>query len=252
MNLTDLITDICEHEGLYSIRLPFKEPVEVIVQKAIEKSVRTFSEFKRQVKEAHLLVSDLKSPSELDRMKNIYLLPADMCTTTVKDVMGYCETDRAADKNVTTNTFTVGSPFVGFGAYYPQDILNAQLTGTAINKFAGVTSRRATVKYLGYNKIQLFDFPKDSSIFLSVECEHDLSCESIPESCRESFLRLAYLDTGITALNSLENIEGMGSGYKEIRYKIDKWSGYKDKREALVKEWTDTWYLDDEDSFLFF
>jgi hypothetical protein len=252
MNITALIQDIMSSEQLYNIALPFKAPIEVIVQQGIEKSVRTFSEFKRQRKEDICLISSLASPSEVDKCRNIFLVPPHLTTTPVKDVYGFCETPMADASRVNMNTFTVGSPFVGFGSYYPQDILNAQMTGVVINKFAGVTTRQPTVKYLGYNKIQLFDFPKNSAIRLIVECEHDLSCETIPESCRESFLELATLDVEMELYNSLVNTNGVGSGYKENQYKIDRWSGAAEKRTALVKQWTETYHLDDTDAIMFF
>lgn len=252
MNISELISDIVDSEGLHSIALPYKEPVEVVVQKAIEKSVRTFSEFKRQKKEAFVLMKDLESPSELEKNRRIFLLPPELCTTPIKDVFVTCESYMASDNNVSTNTFTVGSPFVGFGAYYPQDILNAQLTGTAINKYAGVTSRRPTGKYLGYNKIQLFDFPDNSCVHFFVECEHDLSCETIPESCRESFIQLATLDVQIKLYADLRNRVNVGSGYKDIQLKIDDWAGAKAERKELVRSWTENYHLDETDAIMFF
>lgn len=252
MNISELISDIIDSEGLYSISLPYNTPPEVYVQKSIEKSIRTFSEFKRQKKETFVLVKDLKSPSETERMRNIFLLPTELTTTPIKDVTATCETYLADSKNITTNVFTVGSPFVGFGSYYPQDIINAQLTGTVINKFAGVTSRQPTVKYLGYNKIQLFDFPKDSCVHFIVECEHDLSGETIPESCRESFIQLATLDVQIKLYADLKNRTNVGSGYKDVQLKIDDWANAKSERKELVKQWTETYHLDETDAMMFF
>ena len=163
MNLTELVSDIIDSEGLHTIALPFKEPIEVVVQRCIEKSVRTFSEFKRQEKESIVLLKDLKAANEDEKRRGIFLLPPELTTTTVKDVYAICESDNYSGSDVTMNTFTVGSPFVGFGSYYPQDIINAELTGVAINKFAGQTTRRPTIKYLGYNKAS---YDKELKAFL--------------------------------------------------------------------------------------
>lgn len=252
MNITDFINDIVDSESLHNIALPFKEPIEIIVQKTIEKSIRTFSEFKRQKKEGLYLITDLKSPTEYDQKRNIYLLPPELTTTPIKSVYATFETSMAVDKNITSNTFTIGSPFVGFGAYYPQDIINAQLTGTAVNKFAGVISRQPTMKYLGYNKVQLFDFPKGASIHFQVECEHDLSGETIPESCRESFLELATLDVEIKLYNELKRFQGVGSGYRDIQQKIEEWSGARNERKELVNRWRESYHLDETDAIMFF
>ena len=252
MNLTELVSDIIDSEGLHTIALPFKEPVEIVVQHCIEKSVRTFSEFKRQLKESIVLLKDLKAANEDEKRRGIFLLPPELTTTTVKDVYAVCESDNYSGSDVTMNTFTVGSPFVGFGSYYPQDITNAELTDVAINKFAGQTTRRPTVKYLGYNKIQLFNYPQNAAVHFIVECEHDKSCESIPESCRESFLELATLDVEIYLYNNLKNQNNIGSGFKTTQLKLDDWAGAKEARKALIKEWTGTYHLDDTEAIMFF
>jgi len=252
MNISSLINDIIDEDGLHQLALPYKEPLEVVVQNSIARSVRTFSQFKRQEKEGFYLVKDLKAPTEVDRFRRIYLLPPELTTTNVIDVFGTCETDQAVDSRVNMNTFTVGSPFVGFGSYYPQDILNAQMIGTAINKFAGVTSRLPTVEYKGYNKIQLHDFPDNACVHLIVECEHDSSCESIPESMRESFKELAMLDLETQLYNDLKNNKNVGSGYQQNQIQIEDWAGSKGKKEELVKRWTDTAHCDDTDGIMFF
>jgi len=252
MNISKLINDIIDEDGLHQLALPYKEPLEVVVQNSIARSVRTFSQFKRQKKEGFYLVEQLKAPTEIEKCRHIYLIPPELTTTTVIDAYGMCETDQAADSRVNMNTFTVGTPFVGFGAYYPQDILNAQMIGTAINKFSGVTSRLPTVEYKGYNKIQLHDFPRNACLHLIVECEHDESCESIPDSMREAFKELAMYDLETQLYNDLKNNKNVGSGYQQNQIVIEDWSGSKAKKENLLKEWTGTYHCDDTDGIMFF
>lgn len=252
MNISTLINDIIKEDGLHQLALPYKEPLEVVVQESIAKSVRTFSQFKRQKKEGFYLVNQLKAPTEVDKCRRIFLLPPELTTTTVIEVTGTCETDQAVDSRVNMNTFTVGSPFVGFGSYYPQDILNAQMIGTAINKFAGVTSRLPTVEWKGYNKIQLHNFPDNACVHLIVECEHDPSCESIPDSMRLSFMELAMLELEVQLYNDLKNNKDVGSGYQTNQVKIEDWAGSKGKLETLLKQWTDTYHCDDTDGIMFF
>lgn len=252
MNISDVINDIKMALGLETIALPFDKPTEVVLQEIIQISVRTFSQFKPWIREGYENIENLRSPDEASKKMNIYILPGDLTRTPVQ----YAEVELASsqyqDIEASTNSFTVGSPFVGFGSYYPQDILNATLTGAAINKYAGVTSRPQTSKWLGYNRVQLFDFPKDSFLHIIVKCDHDPSLETIPVSCRESFMELAVLDVKRTLYNMLKNMNNVGAAFKEIQLRIDDWSGAEDARKALVDHWTGSFHLDQIDLIQFF
>ena len=175
-----------------------------------------------------------------------------MTTTEVFDAYAEYASDKYQNGEVTANTFTVGSPFVGFGSYYPQDILNAVSTGAAINKYAGVTSQPQTSRWLGYNTIQLYDMPKDAFIHFVAACQHDLTGETIPESQVESFMRLATLDVERSLYAQLKNMINVGSAYKETQLKIDEWSGAEAARNELIDQWTQTFHLDLVDDITFF
>lgn len=252
MNISDVIKDIKLPNGLKTIALPYKAPVEVVIQDIIKTSVRTFSQFKPQIKECECDRKHLRYASEVDRFRGIYFIPEELTTTEVS----YCDAYPIATSNrrndqVSTNAFTVVSPFVGFGSYYPQDIMNATLTGAAVNKFTGVTSKVPTSEWLGCNKIRLRDWPEQSYILFRAKCDHEPSCETIPTSCRESFIQLAKLDVQRTLYNDLKN-QLVGSAFKDIKVEIESWAGAEDKREALVKEWTDSFHLDEVEELVQF
>lgn len=246
MNISDVIKDIKVPSGLKTIALPYKAPIEVVIQDIIKTSVRTFSQFKPQIKECQCERRNLRSANSADEYMGIYFIPPELTTTDVS----YCDaypisSQKLSDTNtVSTNAFSVVSPFVGFGSYYPQDIMNATLTGAAVNKFIGVTSNVPTSKWLGCNKIQLINWPKQSFILFIAKCDHELSCETIPTSCRESFIQLATLDVQRTLYNDLKN-QLAGSAFKDIKVEIEKWAGAEDARNALVKEWTESFHLDE-------
>lgn len=246
MNISDVIKDIKVPSGLKTIALPYKAPIEIVIQDIIKTSVRTFSQFKPQIKECQCERRNLRSANSADEYMGIYFIPPELTTTDVS----YCDaypisSQKLSDTNtVSTNAFSVVSPFVGFGSYYPQDIMNATLTGAAVNKFIGVTSNVPTSKWLGCNKIQLINWPKQSFILFIAKCDHELSCETIPTSCRESFIQLATLDVQRTLYNDLKN-QLAGSAFKDIKVEIEKWAGAEDARNALVKEWTESFHLDE-------
>ncbi len=252
MNISDCINDIKMSHGLNAIALPFKQPVEVVLAEIIKTSIRTFSRFKPWERECYEPRKNLVEKYPGSSNQGIYLLPTALTTTEVFDAYAEYASDKYQNGEVTANTFTVGSPFVGFGSYYPQDILNAVSTGAAINKYAGVTSQPQTSRWLGYNTIQLYDMPKDAFIHFVAACQHDLTGETIPESQVESFMRLATLDVERSLYAQLKNMINVGSAYKETQLKIDEWSGAEAARNELVEQWTQTFHLDDSDLIVFF
>ena len=247
MNISDVINDIKTSQGLVTIALPFYEPTETVLQRIIQISVRTFSQYKPLIREGYEERKNLRSPDPVSERMGIYILPGSLTLTPVQYADAYIASSEYQDAEATTNAFTVGSPFVGFGAYYPQDIVNATATGAAINKYAGATSRPQTSKWLGYNRIQLFDFPDNAYIKFVVQCDHDVSLETIPVSCRESFMELATLDVQRTLYSTLKNMNTVGSAFKEIQLKIDEWSGAESARNSLIEKWTNSFHLDDLD-----
>ena len=252
MNMSDVINDIKLRLGLNTIALPFKQPTEIVIREILQGTIRTYSQFKPFEREGCYHKSALRSPSDYDRKLGIFILPSEMTITPVQYADAYPISEVSQNDEATTNPFTVGSPFVGFGSYYPQDIMNAELTGAAINKFIGVTSSPSSSRWLGYNKIQLFNFPDDSYIRFIVKCDHDPQCESIPISCRESFMELAVLDVEMTLYNQLKNMNNVGSAFKEIQLKIDEWSGAEGNHNTLIEKWTGNVHLDQIDLISFF
>ena len=252
MNISDVIKDIKLPNGLKTIALPYKEPIEVVIQDIIKTSVRTFSQFKPQIKECECYRKNLRYANEYDKYRGIYFIPSELTTTEVS----YCDavpiaTTNGKNDQVSMNVFSAVSPFVGFGAYGPQDIMNATATGAAVNKLTGVTSKVPTSRWLGYNKIKLCDWPFDSLILFTAKCDHEPSCETIPVSCRESFIQLATLDVQRTLYDDLKN-QIVGSAFKDVKMEIDKWAGAAEKREALVKEWTESFHLDEVEELVQF
>lgn len=245
MNISSIINDIKLTNGLNTIALPYDKPVELVIKEILETSVRTFSQFKPQLKEQYELRKNLRYANDAERRVGIYYIPEGLCTTPVHYCDAYPSSAMYQNGEVTTNAFTVGSPFVGFGSYYPQDILNATATGAAINKYAAVTSKQPTSKWLGYNKIRLFDFPDNSYIQFIAKCDHDLNCETIPDSCRESFIELATLDVQRTLYSQIKNMNNVGSAFKEIQLKIEDWSGAEQARKELIRSWTETFHYDE-------
>lgn len=252
MNMTKVINDIKLSLGLQTLALPYKQPIETVLQEILQSSIRTYSHFKPYKKEAYDIASHLKSPSEIDRKMGIFLLPPALTTTPVHSAYAELASYIAQEADVNINAFTIGSPFVGYGAYGPQDIVNAQMTGAAVNKFIGATCAPFMSEWKGENKIKLINIPEKALIKFVAKVDHDLNGETIPESCVESFKQLAVLDVQMHLYNVLINMQDVGAAHKSIQLKIDRWANAEDKREQLLKEWTDNFHLDDIEELMLF
>lgn len=252
MNISEVANDLKLSLGLNTIALPYQRPVELVIQDILQLTVREFSDFKPYIREGYEDKQNLRSPSELDKKMDIYILPEALTITKVKSAEAYAASSQFQPSEASTNAFTVGTPFVGFGSYYPQDILSATMTGASINKFAGVTSQIPSSRWLGYNKIQLYNFPQKCYIRFVVKCVHDMSLETIPDSCYTSFMELATLDVQRTIYNNLKNMNNVGSAFKEIQIKIDDWSGAEAAQKELIERWKGNFHLDDLDLVQFF
>jgi hypothetical protein len=252
MNISDVVNDIKLSQGLQNIALPFDKPVENVIAEILRMTVREYSEFKPYVQECFAVKKNLLSPNETLRKANIYILPPECTTTRVKTAHAEIASSSYQDEEATTNTFTVGTPFVGFGSYYPQDILNAQMTGAAINKYAGLSSQAPNSEYLGHNKIKLYNFPEQCFIKFKVERVHDYSLETLPDSCYETFVELATLDVQRTLYNNIKNMQNVGSAFKEIQLKIEDWSGAEKDQKAWMEKYRGIFHLDRPDLLTFF
>ena len=254
MNMSNAISRMKTSLGLQTIALPFDKPPELVLKEAFEASVQVFSKYKKGERKAVELISNLRYKNDNEKAMGIFFIPDALQKTDVYD----CYAQPVSQTNwrrgeTAINAFTVGSPFVGFGTYYPQDILNAVGTGAAINKYAGVTTNPPTSEWLGYNQIRLYNSPSDGAALFVAKCEHDPSGETIPASQEEAFRRLFSLDAKRTLYAHLKNLDGMGSAYKEIRLKLEDWAAAEDKYWDLLKEWNEVAHLDDpEDTIQFF
>lgn len=252
MNISDVINDIKLSHGLNTIALPYDKPVEQVIAEILKISIRTFSRFKPYVREYDEWIKNLRYASEFDKRRGIFILPEQITVSEVFDAYAYPTAPPPGDGEVNTNPFTVGSPFVGFGSYYPQDIVNASMIGAGVNKYAAITSNPPSTEWMGFNKIRLINFPDNVWVHFVVNCSHDLTGETIPESCVESFMELASLDVERTLYSQLKNMTGTGGAFKESQIKIDEWSGAEQARKELINQWTNTFHYDDIDLIQFF
>lgn len=254
MNISQLLNDIKNSKGLNTIALPFDEPIEKIMMTSLANSVRTFSQFNHQKKDTIVAFKDLHCRDESDKRLGIYTLPPEVHSDSIFSASAEVESFNHGSPYAPVNEN--GSPLmgygIGYGGTYPQDVFNGAMVGSAANLWIGQVTKKPTSQYMGNNLIRLFNFPLSCYVNFTVECEHDLSGESIPESCRESFKQLATYDICIFLYNNLRGYKGVGGGNARITLDIESWANMEAARDDLINKWNSAAHLDSTDSFMFF
>jgi hypothetical protein len=243
MNMSGVISQLIMQLGLYNIALPFKDnktgepiPTENVIHDVLTTTtIPIYSQFVPWKREGIFRVSDLQVVSEKDFT---YMLPAILTITPVMYVINVSMPPR-------NNRGTFGDIAPAYG-------INRSVQGVATSQaymmVAGQMRSEPTFKYLGYNKIQLFGFPKTYLNF-EVACEHEPNGESIEEGCRDSFMELATLDVKQFLYNTLKMYDGIPTAFGTINLKLDDMSGAEEARNALLDKWRDTYHLDMDYSF---
>lgn len=238
MNMSKCISAIMMKLGLYTITLPFKDPVsgEPVSSENIIRNVLTtitipeYSEFQPWIREGNAHLKDLTC---VDPREGIYILPSFLTFTPIKSVLD------------------VRLPFKNMGGVYgdiaPVYGINRSvqgvLTGQAYMMVTGQMRAEPSFDYLGFNKIKLYGFPKTILTFV-VSCEHEPNGETIEDSCYDSFMELAMLDCKSALYENLKYFDEIPTAFGAIKLKIDGWQSADSERTALLNDWRQVFHLD--------
>nr|DAR75783.1 MAG TPA: hypothetical protein [Caudoviricetes sp.] len=246
MNLSKCITQLKTQFFLNNVSLPLQDditgdpvpPETAIRDLLVNVTIPIYSGFQPWVREVDANVKSLKV---VDKKNNIYMLPWGCCTTNVIKVI-------SVRMPYSSNRGTYGdiAPAYGIG-----QSVQGVITSQEMMMLAGLMRAEPTFDYLGENKIRLFGYPMTTLTFV-VACEHEPNGETIEDSCYQSFMELAELDLSAYLYNVLKYFEGMPTAFGNISMKSEEYAGAAAERRQLLKDWTETFHLDQEDSFVYF
>lgn len=242
MNLSRAISSIIQQYGLYGITLPFKDneghtiPTENVIRNVLTtNTIPTYSQFLPWNRTGDCNIDNLKA---YDPAKGIYYLPAFLTLTPVMYVI-----DVRLPYHNTRGTYGDVSP-----AYGINRSVEGVITATEYMMLAGQMRSEPTFEYLGNNKIRLYGFPKTTLTF-EVACEHEPNGETIEDSCYDSFMELATLDTKMFLYNSLKMYHEIPTAFGNINLRIDDYTQAESERNQLLDKWRDTFHLDQAYAF---
>lgn len=238
MNLSRGITSIKMQLGLYNVTLPFKDPItgkpipteNVIRDVLVATTIPIYSQFQPWIREGD---ANIKSLKVVDKINNIYMLPAFLTMTPVMYV---------ADVHMPyhSNQGAYGGMIQSYGlGQSAQGVLTTQ----ANMMLAGEMRAEPTFQYLENNKIRLYGFTKTMVTF-RVACEHEPNGETIPQGCYESFMQLAMLDVKMFLYNTLKLYDNIATAFGNISLKAEDNQAAEADRNALLEKWNDTFHLD--------
>lgn len=238
MNLSGVITQIISQNGLNNIVLPFVNkqtkqpiPIENVIYHVLETTtIPTFSQFVPWKREGDSNIMDLKC---IDQKKFIYLLPPHLTITPVMYVI-----DVKLPYHNNRGTYGDIAP-----AYGVNRSVEGVLTSQAYMMLAGQMRSEPTFDYLGYNQIRLYGYPKTRLTF-ELACQHMSNGETIPDSCRTSFVRLADLQTQLFLYNQLKFYKNIPTAFGNLELPIDDWASAKEELNQLLDRWQDTYHVD--------
>jgi len=233
MNLSNIITRIKLKLGLINIATPFENIDDVIIEIIQDITVPVFSIYNPCIDTMYFKTNELERIEKSDQYET-FLLP-EFKGRNLLEVVDVTYDD----------TSLSGLGYYGGGM--PLTTGNLIQQAMLANAGAMMTSLiypKLTFKYIHPRRIQIYNAWSSAKLRFDLAFEHDKSLASIPETARESFLKLALCDVKENLYPTLKQYNQLSTAYGNIDLKLDEWSNAESERQDLINQWDDTYHLD--------
>lgn len=232
-----VITSIKMDLGVYGLALPFDNPDEALLNVIKIKTLPTFSQFSPYYMTFVINTSELQYKNDGTYQSKIFTIPNMFGDRDILFV-------RSIDLDISELADGYVDPiYIGNEINY-EDLMTAQATANLMS----LAIPSVTFKFHPPNKIELFNsgLSFDNKYKITVALEHSENLTTIPKTSWTSFMKLATLDVKKFLYDNLKLYGNLQTAYGNIDIKIDDWSNAEQERNDLIREWEDTWHLDDE------
>lgn len=232
-----VITSIKMDLGVYGLALPFDNPDEALLNVIKIKTLPTFSQFSPYYMTFMINTSELQSSNNTTYQSKIFTIPNMFGDRDILFV-------RSVELDISELADGYVDPiYIGNEINY-EDLMTAQLTANLMS----VAIPAVTFKFHPPNKLELFNsgLAYDNKYKVTVALEHSENLTTIPKTSWTSFMKLATLDVKKFLYDNLKLYGNLQTAYGNIDIKIDDWSNAEQERNDLIREWEDSWHLDDE------
>ena len=124
------------------------------------------------------------------------------------------------------------------------NLINQMMLANAGTSLMNQMIPKLTFKFEAPRTLYIYNAYSSSKVVIDLGFEHDKSLASIPETCREDFLKLALLDVKENLYPTLKHYTEINTAIGNINLKLDDWANAEDQRRELIEKWDDTYHLD--------
>lgn len=236
-NKSHLLKLIKMRLGIYSIKLPVTDQ-ELFQDVIVDTTLPVFSIYVPY--KWHLL-------ADLDEMR-------------VNDRYGSDDASLISNVYQIPDLFPPEMPCLGIDAMHPHTEYNGMMMtgsyetiesyqtlaiGQTLANLSSTMVPPQTYEFIPPNRFRLYNqILYNNKVDLDLIYVHSPELHTIPETARQSFVKLALLDTKIYVYNTLKYYANMQTAIGQLDLKIDDWSNAESERSDLLSQWDDTYHLD--------
>ena len=233
MNLSNIVTRVKLKLGLLNIATPFEDLDGTIIKIMQDITIPVFSLYQPCKETMYFKTNELERIAKEDQSET-FLLP---------------EFKGKVLLNVIDVTYddTSLSGLGYYGGGMPLTTGNLIQQAMLANAGAAMTSLiypKMTFHYEHPRKLTIYNAWSSAKLRMDLAFEHDKSLASIPETARESFVKLLMLDVKENLYPTLKQYNQISSAYGNIDLKLDDWANAESERQELINQWDETYHLD--------
>ena len=130
-------------------------------------------------------------------------------------------------------------------SYETIDSYQVLATGQGLANLSSAMVPPQTFEFLPPNRFQIFNqVLYNNKVYLDLQYTHSPELHTIPDTARESFYRLALLDTKAYLWNALRYYTTVQTAIGQMDLKIDAWENAEADRLELLNQWDENYHLD--------
>jgi len=222
--------------GIYSIKLPVDDN-ELFQDVIVDTTIPVFSTY---VPYQYEIVADLNELRIVDR----YSADDSSLISNVYEIPNLFKNQRCIGIN-TIKPYIEYNGMMMTSSYETLDSYEVLATGQALADLSSAMIPPQTFKFIPPNKFQIFNqVLYNNKVYLELNYTHSPELFTIPETARESFYKLALLDTKAYLWNALRYYTTIQTAFGQMDLKIDGWENAESDRKDLLQEWDENYHLD--------
>ena len=118
-------------------------------------------------------------------------------------------------------------------------------TGQALADLASTMIPPQTFEFVPPNTFRIYNqVLYNNKVWLDLLYTHSPELNTIPLSARESFFKLALLDTKVYLWNNMKYYKNMETAIGHLDLSIDSWENAESERNDLLSNWDENYHLD--------